>query len=236
MKNKKLIFILIAVVLIIGIIVAVSVVKAQEAKERARLEAEKTQHQIDVATMVVLPFAQLYGFDDMVCNAANFPNIGAPSAVFTSEKFGQASDEEKLAFIADVEYQSEQLDYGYDDELLRQVTNDGLDINVISGAYSYTEWVWDGESQLRRATAEDAYSTSAYSPYQEVLFSMETMHSRDVEASLDAMHGSSKGCKRCGETGVSLTAGGYCKVCVDCYYTDYYVSWLDGQVYADRPY
>ncbi len=240
MKNKKNLLIAIAAVLVIAIIIAVSVVKAQEAKEQARREAEEAQHKIDIATMVVLPYAQLYGFDDMVCNAADFPTTGAPSAVFTSEKFGQASDEEKLAFLSDVEYYSEQVPYDSSDRLINRVVNYGLDIYVISGAYSYAEWVWDGLSQLRRAEAEDAYSTSAYSPYKEVLFSMKTLHSADVEASLDAaLHSDDssggKGCKRCGETGVPLTAGGYCKVCVDCYYTDYYVG-LDGQVYADRPY
>ena len=45
---------------------------------------------------------------------------------------------------------------------------------------------------------------------------------------------SSGGCKKCGDTGVSLTAGGYCRTCVDIYYTDYYVDW-DGEVSADRP-
>lgn len=47
--------------------------------------------------------------------------------------------------------------------------------------------------------------------------------------------GSSSGaCKKCGATGVNLTAGGYCKTCVDIYYTDYYVD-IDGEVSADRP-
>ena len=48
-------------------------------------------------------------------------------------------------------------------------------------------------------------------------------------------HSSKGGCKRCGEKGVPLTAAGYCKVCVDCYYTDYYIGW-DGEVHADLPY
>lgn len=44
----------------------------------------------------------------------------------------------------------------------------------------------------------------------------------------------SGGCKKCGDTGVALTAGGYCRTCVDIYYTDYYVDW-DGEISADRP-
>ena len=227
--------IVIAVVLAIALLIVLGVNKSQKEKARLQEEAQRQaayeQQKIDVATLVVIPFAQLYGFDDMICNAANIPDTGISSAVFTSEKFGQATDEEKLAFLSDVKYYSDQLPIQLDDQLYNRVVEHGLTVKVISNEYSYAEWITDDKSQLRRASAEDAYSTSANSPYKDVIFSMETLHSKDVAASL----GSNDGCKKCGETGVALTAGGYCKVCVDIYYTDYYVG-LDGKIYADRPY
>ncbi len=41
-------------------------------------------------------------------------------------------------------------------------------------------------------------------------------------------------CKKCGKSASALTAGGYCRSCVDTYYTDYYVD-IDGQISTDRP-
>lgn len=247
MKNKKLILIiaaLVAVALIAGLGIVSSNKAKAEALAEAQRQAEYEQQKLDAACGVVIPFAQMYGFDDMVCNLCEIPNVGSAWAVFTSEKFGQATDEEKLSFISDVAYYTEQIPHS-EQKMVNDIAKHGLDLYVISGEYSYVEWVMDGESQLRQATAEDAYSTSSLSPYKEVIFSMETPHSKDVEASLEAAlandrnytgsYDSSKGCKRCGDVGVRLTAGGYCKICVDCYYTDYYVGW-DGQIYADRPY
>ena len=60
----------------------------------------------------------------------------------------------------------------------------------------------------------------------------ESVYERPTKPKSESSKG--RGCKRCGDTGVALTAGGYCKICIDCYYTDYYVDW-DGQISTDRP-
>ncbi len=246
--NKKKLMVLIAALLAVALLITLGVVSSINAKEQARLEAERKQLQeqqkMDAALVAVMPFMEMYDFDDMVCDLVDIPTVGSAYAIFTSEKFGQASDEDKLAFIAEVEYYTEQIPKNSEIPYLNDIIEHGLDLYVISGEYSYIEWISDGCSELRRASAEDAYSTSAFSPYSETIFSMETLHSLAVEASLDAMlqeyrdeknHSSKDGCKRCGEKGVPLTAAGYCKVCVDCYYTDYYIGW-DGEVHADLPY
>ena len=229
-KKKLIIVIIIAVVLALALLITLSAIKAnKEAQEKAYREAEEERMQIEAVTLVVKPFAEMYGFDDIVCNAANLPHVGNASAVFTSEKFGQASDEDKLRFISDVGYYSDQLPYDPEDPYMNRIAKHGLSLKMISGEHSYAEWVTDGVSQLRTAGAEDAYSTSAMSPYTEVLFSMETLNSVSVEAYLKSQ--SNDGCKKCGATDTALSAGGYCKACIDTYFNGEYISWFNGQTY-----
>ena len=232
-KKKRLITI--GAILAVVLITVFCVVKIIDARNRAKAEAEYEQEKINAVMTALAPYIELYGFDDIVVNATNFPSVGVVSAVITSEKFGAASDETKLEFLADVEYYTDQIPFSSENRLMGYISDGGLSLHVISGEYSYMESVSSGgNSELRRATAQDAYSTSAYSPYKEVILSMETIHSLDVEQSLNELIGDNGGCEKCGAKGVPLTQGGYCKICVDVYYTDYFIDW-DGQVSADRP-
>lgn len=230
--SKKLIVVIIAVVLAVALLVTLGAIKSnKEAREKAQRQAEEERMKIEAVTLVVMPFAEMYGFDDIVCNAANLPHVGNASAVFTSEKFGKASDEDKLRFISDVGYYSEQLPYDPEDRIMSIIADNGLSIKIISGEYSYAEWVTDGLSQLRRAEAEDAYSTSSLSPYKETIFSMETLNSVSVEAYLKSQLIGVDHCKKCNATDVLLSAGGYCNACIDTYFKGEYISWFNGQAY-----
>jgi hypothetical protein len=135
-KKTRTIVLILAAVLVIGI-VAYFIVDAQQ---EARRKAEYEQRKIDVVMEVLQPYAEKYGFTDLVCNKANLDAMNV-YAVVTSERFGQATDEEKLLFLAEVEYATEGISFSSDDHLMRTISSHGLSLYVISGEYSYTETV-----------------------------------------------------------------------------------------------
>ena len=101
-----------------------------------------------------------------------------------------------------------------------------FELCIISGGHEYSDFVSDGQSGL----VED----------HNLIFEMSTDYAKGVSKRVSGNSSSndssgSKTCKRCGAASSNLTAGGYCKSCVDTYYTDYYVDW-EGQISADRPY
>lgn len=178
-KKTRNIIIIIAAVLVLGFI-AYSVVDAQQTARRLE---EAKQRKIDTVSEVLQPFAEKYGFSDMVCTTVYDDSLWI-TAVVEIPSFEQATDEEKLAFLADVAFSTEGIPCTPSDTLMSSISRHGLDLRVISGEYSYKESVSGKYSELRRASAEDAYSTSTYSPYKEELIAMETPHSTDVAESL----------------------------------------------------
>lgn len=66
-----------------------------------------------------------------------------------------------------------------------------------------------------------------------VVYSAETGYTAPDLYSADG--DSDQVCKHCGEVITVPSSGGYCKLCIDAYYTDYYIG-LDGEVHPDRPY
>lgn len=180
-KKTRNIIIIMAVVLVLGLIVY----SAVDAQQTAREQEERKQRKIDAVTEVLQPYADKYGFSDMVCTTV-FDDSLWVTAVVESASFGEATDEEKLAFLAEVAFSTEGIPCTPSDTLMSSISRHGLDLCVISGEYSYKETVSGKYSELRRADAADAYSTSTYSPYKEELLAMETPHSTDVAASLEA--------------------------------------------------
>lgn len=194
--QKRTLVILIVALLVIGWLVYTIV----DAQITAKRQAEAEQLDKDVAMEVLGPYLEKYGFEDMVCNSVDY-QPSYVEAVVTSQSFGEAADEVKLAFLADLEYLPEQMLFSSKDSWrLSYIKSSGLTLKVISGEYSYTETVDDGKSELRRAKASDAYVESMYSPYKEVVLRMETEHAKDVEESLEKLTAKDK-CTLCNATG-----------------------------------
>lgn len=193
-KKKRTIILIVAAVLVLGFAAYMAI----DAQITARRREEEEQRKREVVMEVLAPFIERYGFTDMVCNEADDSSM--VSAVVTSESFGEASDEVKLAFLADVEYFTEHQPMGGDHWMFSRIARHGLNLKVISGEYSYTETVASDWSELRRADAGAAYVKSAYSPYKEVILRMETLHAKDVEASLEELLAKEK-CYLCNGTG-----------------------------------
>ena len=142
MKNKKIMIIVLAAILLLTGFIVYKVIDAREEAERIAKMEEEERRKVDAVMSVLTPFAEKYGFDDFVCNEADFPSVGSVHAVVTSEKFGEADDVTKLMFLAEVEFVNEKQRYDTDDRLIHAIAKHGLSLKVISGEYSYYETVF----------------------------------------------------------------------------------------------
>ena len=224
MNNKKLIRI-IAIVAIVAVIAAVAYLIIDNAMT-AKAKADYKQKQQDTVVLVLDPIAKAHGIKDLNCTYADFHDVyNGVQATLTSADFEALSNEAKLQFLADAGMYCDMIPYDSENRLVSTIVTEGIDIKVKGSNGTYRETCHNGLSELCLS--------------DEILCTLETEHSIAIKAEQDAREQSKnnrkKGCKRCGEEGVALTGGGYCKRCVDIYYTDYYID-LDGQISADRPY
>ena len=185
MKNKKIMIIVMAAILLLtGFIVYKVIDEVQTEKRIAEREAE----QQEAVMLVVMPLAEKYGFDDIVCNKVEFPSVDDVRAVMTSAKFEAAEDIEKLQFLSDVSYYAEQKQQNNENYWVSQISKNGLSIRVISGASSYVETIEVEDcgvySALRRSSASDAYNWGMVNPYKETVLYMETINSEYVGGKL----------------------------------------------------
>ena len=164
-----------------------------------------------VATQNVIdPIAEKYGIDMKVVDAYGIYK-------FESKKFAALSPEDKMSFFDDVVASGKIPLEGCLEEYFVIVPS-FVDIYSDGKEYRYDDsqydkWLYEDDKLI--------YSVNI-KPY--------------IPKDDDNNKGDGKNtCKRCGTSSANLTAGGYCKVCVETYYTDYYIG-LDGQVTNDLPY
>ena len=226
MKKKNVTIGILAAVVLVAIIVfgvvksAIEKKEAEEAAaEAARIAAVIQQNTEDL----ILPIAEMHGLYDLVFDRAE--NDDSPyytNVYMVSEDFADLSDEEKLSFLVAIDDATH-----LNDDIFHAGTHSGdyMDFTLICNDKEYDTFTSQGESWLREDGSQ--------------IFTMKTDFAQGVHDRVfgddSTTSSGSKSCKKCGASGVNLTAGGYCKTCVDVYYTDYYVDW-DGQISADRPY
>ena len=224
MDNKLMIRI--AAIVIIIAAVGFAVWKIIDNVTTAKAKADYVQKQQDTVVLVLDPIARAHGINDLNCTYADFDNgYNAVQATLVSADFEALDNETKLLFLSEAIMYCDMIPYDSGNRLVSTIVTNGIDIEVEGTSGTYRETCHKGLSELCLN--------------EEILCTLETEHSVAVKAEEDAREQSknnkNKGCKRCGEEGVTLTGGGYCKRCVDIYYTDYYIN-LDGQISADRPY
>lgn len=162
------------------------------AEQRAAVEEQKRQADIQAVEAIVLPIAQAHGITDLKISSIEEPyNV---TVYGNSDSFSQMSDEEKLLFLVAVSQKEREEGITFPEESDYR-WEDSFDFFVISGDYIYKDAVFSGKSELWRNTFPSK------STYYETVFEMDTDYAQivtgDLHEWLNSDDNSSSGGEKC---------------------------------------